>query len=559
MSTRIIALALALVIALSLCACTKAPNKEYNDVPSKDSIGSTIDKDLNNDATNDEKNEDVESEKEEGVPAPKDDAVINNATEVTPGKYTLNEYENVKIKCGGEYSFTGNLQNGMIYVNTVEKVKITLRDARISNENGPCVYVHNAHGVEIELIGVNAISSGGRYVDENIDAAIYIDTKATFAGDGSLDIKSTINKGIKGESHINILGGNFTILSTDDCINAEKNLTIDNGCFKLTSIEEKGIKSGSTMEVNGGIFTLDTCGDALRAEETLIINDGTIDVQKCDEGLESKGSMFINGGKITIHSADDSINAIVELKITGGDLYLTSDGNDAIDGNDKLTITGGKIYATATSRGEGAIDTAQDGLFVSGGTVIGVGRVNSSRNLGNGNILIVTPGTDEIVNEIKIVDEYGNVVFTCEIEPYVVIKNPESTDNDSTDKETSGPTLQRPIVVPPIHRIPRYIKRIGKIPGPIITPPHPPKIINEILKQTIINKNPNIKPVENKEKVEPIFRNQFDNVDIGAASFFITFPGLVNGTYDVYLNGNYNETIIVENIKSDGFVPLSPK
>ena len=91
MSKRIIALSLALVISLSLCACTKAPNKEYNDVPSKDSIGSTIDKDLNNDATNDEKNEDVESKKEEGVPAPKDDAVINNATEVIQGEHTLNE------------------------------------------------------------------------------------------------------------------------------------------------------------------------------------------------------------------------------------------------------------------------------------------------------------------------------------------------------------------------------------------------------------------------------------------------------------------------------------
>ena len=49
----------------------------------------------------------------------------------------------VKISKGGDFTVTGTLEDGMIYVNSEEKVKLRLSGASITNSTGPAIYFDN--------------------------------------------------------------------------------------------------------------------------------------------------------------------------------------------------------------------------------------------------------------------------------------------------------------------------------------------------------------------------------------------------------------------------------
>ena len=252
-------------------------------------------------------------------------------------------------------------------------------------------------------------------------------------------------KGIKSEGDMIITDGTITINTSGggawdannakakaaSCLGADGNITISGGTLNLTSTGAggKGINADGALTIDGGTTTIKTSGNAVVASSTgtlsvvtsssqldrydsdyksspkgikvdgaIIINDGIINVTTSGaggEGIESKTSITFNGGQTYVSSSDDGINASYntdtngtgDLTVNGGYIYCISSGNDAMDSNGNFYVKGGVVYAVGTGNPEKSLDAnTEQGkkLYISGGTLIAVGDLESGVSISNG-------------------------------------------------------------------------------------------------------------------------------------------------------------------------------
>jgi hypothetical protein len=211
-------------------------------------------------------------------------------------------------------------------------------------------------------------------------------------------------------------------------------MTISGGTLTLTSTGAggKGINADGTLTVDGGTTTIKTSGNAVVASSTgtlsvvtssqqldkydsdyksspkgikvdgaITVNDGIINVTTTGaggEGIESKTCITFNGGQTYVSASDDGINASYnddtkslsyagDMTINGGYIYCYSTGNDAMDTNGNFYIKGGLVYAIGSGNVEKSLDAnTEEGkkLYISGGTVIAIGDLESGSSITNG-------------------------------------------------------------------------------------------------------------------------------------------------------------------------------
>ena len=219
------------------------------------------------------------------------------------------------------------------------------------------------------------------------------------------------------------------------CLSADGNMTISGGTLTLTSTGAggKGVNVDGNFTATGGNTTITTSGNAVVASSSgslsvvtsssqldnydsdyksspkgikvdgaiTISDDAVISVTTTGaggEGIESKTYINITGGHTTINASDDAINASYnddtkslsnagDFTITGGYLFAYSTGNDGIDANGNGYIKGGVVYAIGASSPEVAIDAnseEQKQLYITGGTIIAVGGLESNASISGG-------------------------------------------------------------------------------------------------------------------------------------------------------------------------------
>ena len=195
----------------------------------------------------------------------------------------------VKIVSGGDFEVTGTLSDGMIYINSEEKVKLRLSGADITNSTGPAIFFDNAEKgfITITENTKNTLTDGKEYTVEEADAVLFSNDDLEIEGDGTL----TVNGNFK-----------YGIASDDD-------LKMENGKITVNS-NEHGIKVNDTLSVLGGEITVNAqTGKGMKAELGLVIDAGTININTPEnEGIESKGILTVNGGEINIVAGEDGMN-----------------------------------------------------------------------------------------------------------------------------------------------------------------------------------------------------------------------------------------------------------
>ena len=255
-------------------------------------------------------------------------------------------------------------------------------------------------------------------------------------------------KGIKSEGDMVITDGAITVSTSGGgtwdsdklktkasaCLGADGNMTISGGTLTLTSTGAggKGINADGTLIIDGGTTTIKTSGNAVVASSTgtlsvvtssqqldkydsdyksspkgikvdgaITINDGIINVTTTGaggEGIESKTCITFNGGQTYVSASDDGISASYnddtkslsyagDMTINGGYIYCYSTGNDAMDTNGNFYIKGGLVYAIGSGNVEKSLDAnTEEGkkLYISGGTVIAIGDLESGSSITNG-------------------------------------------------------------------------------------------------------------------------------------------------------------------------------
>ena len=193
----------------------------------------------------------------------------------------------INITQGGDFTVRGTLANGMIYVNTEEKVKLRLSGVSITNSNGPAIFFDNTEEALITITEdtENYLSDGKEYTVEDADAALFSNDDLEINGNGKLTVTGSYKHGIAGD---------------DDVL-------IENGVITVNSYEH-GIKANDTLSITGGTIAITTeTGKGMKAELEVIIDDGDIDITSKDEGIESKGTLTINGGDINITADEDGM------------------------------------------------------------------------------------------------------------------------------------------------------------------------------------------------------------------------------------------------------------
>ena len=313
---------------------------------------------------------------------------------------TLSEGMN-KILAGGTYTVTGSVENGYIYTETDDEVKIILENATIKNPEGAAIQIMGNGNTEIYLVGENNIS--GTMVNATdtgaVSGAIYSKADLLVDGEGSLAISSNYH-GIKACDDFELKSGKIEISATED-----------------------GVNANDSIEVSGGEIAAKVGDDGLHTDGKLAVTGGEIEILESTEGLEGN-VIEISDGKISVVAKDDGMNATNseeglsefaagdgELNIAGGEIYVNASG-DGLDSNGTMTISGGTVYVDGpVNNGNGAMDC--NGEFkITGGEVIAVGSAGMAMNATSAEqVSILVNLSGSYSGKMQIVNGSGEVIL----------------------------------------------------------------------------------------------------------------------------------------------------
>ena len=351
----------------------------------------------------------------------------------------------ITITEGGDFTVTGTLSDGMIVVNTEDKVKLRLNGVDITNSNGPAIYFQNAKKafITLEEGTINSLKDGASYTsDLDVKGALFSNDTLEIKGKGTLNITGNYKHGIASDDDIIIENGVININAyAKDGIHANDNITIGGGTLNITTTVDDGIDCEGDIIINDGDITISSADDAIHADADLTVNGGNINVTKCGEGIESKANMTINDGIITITGSDDCLNATSNITINGGQIYCYASNNDAIDSNGTMTINGGTIIAIGSDSPEGGFDCDNNTFSINGGTIIGLGGETSGPTANSCTQASVVLGSYPANSLLHIENESGDDVLTYKIpQSYktMLISTPKITNNETYTVYTGG-------------------------------------------------------------------------------------------------------------------------
>ncbi len=401
--------------------------------------------------------------------------------------YDIKLVDTLKITSGGVYNLTGKLENGQIYIDTKDSVKLILDNVDITSKNGPAIMVENADQVYIELKSnsVNYLQDTPDYdvdLDGEPNATIFSKDDLVLAGDGKLVIDANYKDGIVSKDNLKILDGEYEIDALDDAIRGKDSLVINNGNFLLNAsgdglkatnnndsnlgyilIEDgnfeivsnnDGISTESDLVINNGVFKIETGGGSVNSStessnwghfgnpfnETTSQNTNNLESAK---GLKAGKSIVIKNGEFTIDSADDAIHSNEYVGIADGEFIINS-GDDGIHADSELIIDSGKIdiqksyegieaESISINGGDISIISTDDGLNAAGGNDSSSidGRMGMNQFAGNGNSQINLNGGNIFVeSKGDGIDANGSIYLTGGT---VIVNGPVDSGNGALD------------------------------------------------------------------------------------------------------------------------------
>lgn len=317
----------------------------------------------------------------------------------------------VKITQGGDFTVTGTSENGMIYVETTDKVKLRLSGMNLTNPTGPAIYFEDADKALITITEgtINYVADGSEHETEGTKAAIFSNDDMEIKGKGTLYVTGNFKHGIASDDGMVIENGTIFITAVSDGLHTNKDFEMRGGSLSI-ACGKQGVQAEGAFVMDGGSLCVTESYEGIESGTTMTFNGGTVDITASDDGLNSGGGLndgaqgefmpnrggmrqqwqpdgqkeplnFEEGGRGQAHrnemqpprdmgfpqqSAKDC-----DIFINGGTITIDA-GGDGIDSNASIYMTGGTVYVNGpTSNGDGAIDG--DTFYISGGTMIAVG------------------------------------------------------------------------------------------------------------------------------------------------------------------------------------------
>lgn len=339
----------------------------------------------------------------------------------------------ITIKSGGNYSISGKLNEGQIYVDVSgdDIVVLSLNGADITNKSDAAIHIENSGytAVFLEENTKNVIQSGTEVdIDkmeetaekEQTGGALYSRDDLAVTGNGELNVSGYINNGIHTTNNLVIESGNINVKAVNNGIKGKDSVSVNGGKFLINSVGD-GIKSNDTtgegsgfISITDGDFTIESKNDAVQAETVLNISGGNFTVssgggsedvtfssdggwgmadsgwdmeeekEESTKGFKSGTQINISGGTFVVDSKDDAFHCNGNVQITGGNISAAS-GDDGIHADKELTIGDGVIKVTRSYEGlEGNQILVQGGEISIVASDDGMNAYGGSNNRGPG-------------------------------------------------------------------------------------------------------------------------------------------------------------------------------
>ncbi len=248
-----------------------------------------------------------------------------------------------------------------------------------------------------------ATRPGGRSTTETTDDASTsmkgLKASTGILLDGGTYHMDTADDTLHSNASLYINGGSYNMASGDDAVHADETLTITSCTMDVTTCYE-GLEA-LHIHVAGGDITLISTDDGLNAA-------GGTDAS----GTGGRDNMFgmRPGGR-----GDAAANSDGSILISGGTLFINASG-DGIDANGTLEISGGHTTVVGPIMGDTAtLDYDVSGV-ITGGTFIGTGASNMAQTFSDSSqgVLALSVGSRTAGTMITIAEEDGDVILTFE-------------------------------------------------------------------------------------------------------------------------------------------------
>ena len=177
------------------------------------------------------------------------------------------------ITKGGTYILRGSGSGSVTVDADNDNVFIVLDNVNIETEDFAAIYVKEADKATIILEGGNYLSDDSKYLqrdDNDVDGVIFSKADLVIAGDGSLNVSASYDKGI---------------VSKDDLI-------ITGGDIEVNAPNGKGIEGKDTLKLYNVNLNINSNKDALSSD---------------NEEDEYRGYVYIESGNININTSGDGI------------------------------------------------------------------------------------------------------------------------------------------------------------------------------------------------------------------------------------------------------------
>lgn len=315
---------------------------------------------------------------------------------------------------------------------TDEELYPDIENAVIKCKDGSNVVICGTGTINITAYGKNGVKGGYDLYEEDEDGnatETLISTASLTIKDVTLNIKATVNDGLKSDKELNILSGNITVSAADDGIK----------CDYVMNIGAEGT-AGPTVTVTDAVEGIEAA--------TLNVYSGNVKVNASDDGINAANS--------------DLENYSFSYNQYGGYVYVNVTSGDGIDSNGAINLYGGTLEVYSPAQGDGDPLDSETGTNFKGATVLAVGHLgmpqaytastpyvvfgSTSASMGgfggfggmggNQTSLVSAGGT------IEITDASGNVLYTATAvrgASYVLFSSPSLTSG-STYTLKSGST-----------------------------------------------------------------------------------------------------------------------
>ena len=290
------------------------------------------------------------------------------------------------------YCLSGTAEPGRFEIESTATPTIVLNGVSLTNPTGKAMDLTCEDGIILKLADgtENQLCDG---TESDKKAALMCNNDLLVQGNGTLTVTGLVQHAAKVKGQLNMTSGNIVIAnSVSDGIHAE-GLLVQGGNINVLSCGDDALTSELDAYIYGGNITITSSSDSINAisiDSTLIVNGGTIDINitgndaKC---IKADKELTINGGTFILnHSGDVSkgIKSNRTITITDGDFTIVSSGSTvletingqnvpsyctAIKGDTDINISGGTFNITLPTSNHGGKSISADGnMTISGGT-----------------------------------------------------------------------------------------------------------------------------------------------------------------------------------------------